>query len=48
MMCTEHILLYICQQTGDFLTAVDCLRASIIMTIYELSQLTRVKRDAAA
>jgi len=29
-------------------TAVDSLRASIIMTIYESRQLTRVKRDAAA
>ncbi len=32
----------------DFLTVVDCLRVSIVMTICGVNQLTRVRRDAAA
>jgi hypothetical protein len=32
----------------DLLTAVDCLRASIKMTLYGVNQLTRIKCDAAA
>ncbi len=32
----------------DFLTVVDCLKASIVMTICGVNQLTRARRDAAA